>query len=732
MKPARGMVSTVLLVLGACLLPPSDYSGMRCSLEKPCGVGFLCTPRLEGGGVCAKEGVSCSDTELCNGVDDDCDGLFDEVPNCIVTLAGIGPPAHADGEARLARFAGPQLLTTDAAGNVYVADTYNHEIRKVTPTGTTTTLAGNGHCGKVDGPADKAQFCKPVAVVVTQTGAVFVSDSLNHSIRRIVGGQVTTLAGGTRGFQDGTGDQARFDTPSGIHLLANGNLAVADTLNHRIRRVNTVTGQVTTEAGTGVAGDAEGTKATLELQKPIDVVSDAAGTLYISEQHRIRKVGSSTSTTLAGSLSGALGLVDSATSNAVRFSTPFQLLLNETAGFLLVVDQFNHRIRRVELADGATTTWVGSTRGDVSSSGAQSQLRNPAGLALVDRGASSSTYVFTDLNHRLRKIVQSNSATVLSEVAGGEGPLPSVDGAARGAATLGVMSGLARGADGSLYWVEPESHLLRRRGAGGEVTTLAGVAFEPGFVDGKRDLARLRNPRDVVFGPDGDLYIVDSGNHAIRIFDLDQGTLRTLAGNGTAGFQDGAFSTTRFSNPMALTFVAGTSELWVSDPGNKVVRALNLSTQLSRTCAGTVGQAGLGDGALGTGQLLDMSGTMASDSEGNVFLPDNFGRLVRRISPQGTLTTVFATLPAIVEAVASDPLDRLYAFGSGSIIALNPDNGAATIVHPTPLNPVVLGWQDGTAITGTGWLFRGAVITQEAFYLADSHSRRLRQLWRAP
>lgn len=160
------------------------------------------------------------------------------------TLSGGAEPGDADGSGTVARFDSPVGLAIDAQSNLYVADSKNHRIRRVTPNGVTTTLAGSAP-GFADGSVDKAQFQMPCGVAVAPNGAVYVADTGNHRIRRIQDGQVTTLAGGASGFADGQGSAVRFNMPCSITYVGGGtpSLRIADALNKRVR-ILSLTGQI--------------------------------------------------------------------------------------------------------------------------------------------------------------------------------------------------------------------------------------------------------------------------------------------------------------------------------------------------------------------------------------------------------------------------------------------------------------------------------------------------------
>jgi len=226
----------------------------------------------------------------------------------VTTLAGLaGSSGSADGTGSAARFYNPYGVAVDSAGNVYVADTDNCTIRKVTPGGVVTTLAGlAGNRGSADGTGSAARFYNPFGVAVDSAGTVYVADSRNHTIRKVTpGGMVTTLAGlaTSPGSADGTGSAARFYGPMGVAVDSAGNVYVADSSNYTIRKV-TPGGVVTTLAGlAGNRGSADGTGSDARFYCPWGVAVDSAGNVYVADSlnHTIRKVTpSGVVTTLAG------------------------------------------------------------------------------------------------------------------------------------------------------------------------------------------------------------------------------------------------------------------------------------------------------------------------------------------------------------------------------------------------------------------------------------------------
>ena len=189
-----------------------------------------------------------------------------------------------------ARFDGPAGLAVDSSGNVYVADYDNNMIRKITPNGEVTTLAGSGAFGADNGQGTAASFARPNAVKVDASGNVYVADSHSSLIRKITpDGVVTTLAGSTPGFADGTGTAAQFFEPWGLAVDANGYVYVADSGNNRIRKI-APNGVVTTIAGSGASGSDNGIGTTALFSNPLDVAVDASLNLYVLSGNMIRKI----------------------------------------------------------------------------------------------------------------------------------------------------------------------------------------------------------------------------------------------------------------------------------------------------------------------------------------------------------------------------------------------------------------------------------------------------------
>lgn len=265
----------------------------------------------------------------------------------VTTLAGTaGSAGSTDGTGSAASFNGPSGIAVDSVGNVYVADTYNHTIRAITPAGVVTTLAGlAGNSGSADGSGSTARFNYPSGVAVDSSSTVYVADTSNHTIRKIVGGTVSTFAG-SAGVRGNTNSPALFAYPNALIVDSSGNVFVADSYNYTIRKI-TSGGSVSTYAGTaGSAGSTDGTGTAALFNQPSGITVDSSGNLYVADTYNdtIRKIASgAVVTTLAGS-PGVIGTVDG-TGALARFSQPYGITV-DSSGNLYIADTRNHTIRR--------------------------------------------------------------------------------------------------------------------------------------------------------------------------------------------------------------------------------------------------------------------------------------------------------------------------------------------------------------------------------------------------
>jgi hypothetical protein len=440
----------------------------------------------------------------------------------VSTIAGAPmQPGSADGAGGSARFYGPSGIASDRAGNLYVTDTENDTIRKiVVATGAVTTLAGVPTPGvfgtSTDGTGSEARFFNPRGVVSDGANNLYVADTENHNIRRIVlpNAEVTTIAGeGRPTIADGTGAAARFRNPAGITSDGAGGVFVADAANSAIRKVVIATGAATTLAGAGWSGSSDGTGAGARFDNAEGVASDRAGNLYVADtgNNTIRKIAVATGavTTIAGA-AGQFGSADG-TGTAARFSGP-TAIISDGAGSLYVADTANSTIRKVALATGAVTTLAGAgSPGSADGTGAAARFSYPYGIAGDGAG---NLYVADTGNSTIRKI--DLTTRTVTTFAGKVGVADSVDGPGAGARLNYPYSIGADGA-GNLYVADIGNATIRKIVIQtAAVSTVIGSAGQSGVSLGPLP-ASLAAPYGVVVLPAGDLAITDFSENLVLI-----------------------------------------------------------------------------------------------------------------------------------------------------------------------------------------------------------------------
>lgn len=579
----------------------------------------------------------------------------------VTTLAGSTKGGgYTDGTGADARFSRPDAVAAGAAGILYVADTGNHTIRRITPDSKVTTFAGShGHAGQVDGAALAARFRFPAGIAVRQSdGSIYVSDTGNHVIRRITAqGQVVTIAGlaGSFGSADGSGSAARFNEPRGLAVDSSGNVYVADYMNEAIRKITpqgvvttlartngpydvaidpatgqlyvtgdthsvqklTLAGQLTTFAGPEPSGQddagfADGTGTAARFYWPSGLDVDPSGNIYVTDYRnmRIRKV---TPAAVVTTIAGPRGIA-----RAVGIAI--------ADGQLFITDHGKHAILKLLTTGGDVTLFAGSVTewGHSDGTGTLARFFLPRDVA-VDRVGN----VYVSEPTWIRKITPQGLVTTFAGMPHERGTQDGTGTAARFVSAAGITVD----ATGNVFVADDESHTIRKITPEGVVTTFAGIPNLRGYADGAATQARFRRPNDVVFDSRGYLFVTDTGNALVRMID-PSGVVTTFAGT-LANELTGPSRDSVFWSPSSIA-CDREDNLYVTDPQAHSIMKIT-PQRVVTTVAGVRREPGSVDGEASVARFSWPKGVTV-DADRNIYVTS--GDTLRRISPDGIVTTV--------------------------------------------------------------------------------------------
>jgi sugar lactone lactonase YvrE len=556
----------------------------------------------------------------------------------ISTAVGAGPPANIVGTAASLPSGQPSYLAADSAGDVFFVD-LNAVVKRSAATGMLTVVAGNGTTGYSgdSGPATSAQLNNPSGLAVDTDGTLYIADTGNYVIRKVSGGVITTYAGNGSVWPAGTAcpnvtaANAEFNGLGGLALDSHSNLYIADGGANCVRKISG--GMVTTVAGTGIFGDTgDGGPATAaRVQDPAGIAVDSSGNIYLPTDNRVREVSAATGNinTVAGNNSGTV-YGDGGPATSALLAGPLGVAV-DSQGNLYFSDIGHNTVRKV--TNGTISTYAGNYTlgagfaGDGATATA-AQLSSPWTIALDGGG---NLYIADQGNVRIREVAGGTIETIVGNgLIGDDGPASQ--------ALLGFPAGLALDPSGNLYIADNQSLRVRKVAAAtGSITTLAGNGASGASVtDGSPATSvALNSPSAVAADTNGNVFIANSflGN----VLRVSGGLIYNFAGNGTLGYSgDGALATNAEMGNIFGLATDPSNNLYLSDDletdTTSQARIRIISNGIINTFAGNGNIGASGDGGPATAAELNFPAGLRTDSTGNLYITEVYNNNIRKVS----------------------------------------------------------------------------------------------------
>jgi sugar lactone lactonase YvrE len=613
-----------------------------------------------------------------------------------------------NGPSSSAQFNNPVALAIDSQGNIYVSDSYNHRVRKVSVDGIVSTYAGNGVNALINNIDTLASFRGVAGIAFDKNHNLLVVDNGANVIRKVAANRmVTTFIGNPRGgiHADGIDSLATFNRPDGILVSSNGDIFVSETWGNRVRKRTTL-GIVSTIAGNGTAGSNNGQGTLSRLSTPMGMAEDTSGNLYVADynNHLIRKIlPNGFVSTLAGSISG---YIDSLGRNAL-FNGPSSLVFDQRNNSLIVADEYNGCLRVISANTRVRTMLGGSSRGNSNGYASYAQFQRPVGIATDNQG----NLIVADYDaNRLRKIDQNQNVSDFA----GDGISGFLDGTLLGS-RLSAPSDVTYDSRGNLFVADDFNHRIRyiSRGSNrmtsvyydtrgdcfagfcintpssvavdifgniyygtlssyigrirtnGVVDTLAGSS-RSGNRDGSGNIAQFKQITAVTTDINGNVYVTDAGNHNIRKIDVNR-QVTTIAGDGFPNYSDGVGENAQFNKPTGIV-VDPFGNIIVADHENHCIRKIDGSRNVS-TIVGSPYESGYVEGR-GADALFISPQCLAIDQRGYIYVSDIGTRLIRKIIPPDIFLSARTSTKKVLRVIPSPNNGSFFIWGLNDISSI--------------------------------------------------------------